>query len=714
MKKRAERKKCNSTNTFSSDPGNILMAAYLAAVVFFLLLGSFSQASAQTKVAEDTAAQESIQLKDVDSGQLLISREQGKGYVAVPLLEQDVDINVSGMLMNAQVRQRFQNTSTEWIEAVYVFPLPDESGVTRMRMIVGDRVIVSEVKEKHEARAVYERAREEGKKSSLLAQKRPNIFTTAVANIPPQSIVEIEIEYLDAVHYQDNIFSLRFPMVVGPRYIPGKPHLEQEKRIAFDEGGWAMNTDEVEDGSQITPPVVEPGEQLRNPVELSLSLSPGFPVKNLSSLYHGIAIEQQDDRNYAISFDGRVFADRDFVLEYEAANEQTVSASLFSESIENEHYNYLMLMPPQQQIDNKVPREVIFVVDISGSMAGSSMRQAKEALVYAISRLRERDRFNIIVFSNKARKLYPYSLPAQGEYLENGLEAINGLQASGGTEIAAALDVALDGRTDHRRIRQIVFLTDGAVGNEKKLLTTISKRRGDARLFTIGIGSAPNTYFMTRAATVGRGSYTFIGKVNEVQKKMTALFDKLENPVVTGLKLDSDDNAAIEMYPQPFPDLYHGEPFVALLKSTKPLVDLRLSGTYLGKEWSVGVDGRGGKTRPGIAAVWARKKIRSLMESLHTGASEVEVRREVLKTALKHHLVSRYTSLVAVEDKISRPQDRTVQNKQLKTNLPSGWQHDKVFGTSAQTATNSQLLLFIGCILLVLGTLLILRQRRLS
>jgi len=643
-----------------------------------------------------------------------ITGEQEDKYIAAPLLEQDVDISVSGMIIHTQVRQRFQNTGTEWIEAVYVFPLPDESGITSMRMVVGDRVIVSEVKEKHEARAVYERARKEGKKSSLLAQKRPNIFTTAVANIPPQSVVEIEIEYLDAVRYQDNVFSLRFPMVVGPRYIPGKPSAGPERRIGFDEGGWALDTDEVEDASQITPPVADAGASLRHPVKLSLSLAPGFPVKNLSSLYHGITTEQQDDRNYKIAFDGRVFADRDFVLEYQAANEQTVAASLFEESAAEEHFTYLMLMPPQQQMENQVPREVVFVVDVSGSMAGSSMRQAKEALAYAVSRLRERDRFNIIVFNNQARKLYPYSLPARGEYLENGLEAINGLLASGGTEIAAALDVALDGRTDRRRIRQIVFLTDGAVGNEKALLATIAKRRGDARLFTVGIGSAPNTYFMTRAAAMGRGSYTFIGKISEVRQKMTALFDKLENPVITNLKLETGDNGDIEMYSQPLPDLYKGEPVVALLKSKEPLTELRLSGTFLGKAWSVGVDGSGGKSRPGIAAVWARKKIRSLMDLLHAGASEVEVRRQVLETALKHHLVSRYTSLVAVEEKVSRPQHSTVQNKQLKTNLPNGWQHDKVFGPSAQTATNSELLLLIGTIFLFLGMVVILGQRRLS
>lgn len=710
MKKTVRQEELFEQETFLGDPGNMLMVAYVAAVVFFLLLGIFSSASAQTTAEKTTITAGERAFADVKSGQLFITGKEEN--VVAPLLEQDVDISVTGMFIHSKVRQRFQNTSTAWLEAVYVFPLPDESAVTGMRMVVGDRVIVSKVKEKNEAQAVYERARNEGKQSSLLAQKRPNIFTTAVANIPPESVVEIEIEYLDTVGYRDGFFSIRFPLVVGPRYIPGNPSLNPEKWVAFDEGGYAMDTDEVDDASQITPPVVEPDKPPRNPVTLSLNLAPGFPVKNVDSLYHGIRLERKEDQSYAISFDGRVFADRDFVLEYQAGNDQTVSASLFTESIAGEHYTYLMLMPPQHHFENKVPREVIFIMDISGSMAGTSMTQAKEAMVYAISRLHERDRFNIIVFNNIAKKLYPYSLPARAEYLENGMNKIAGLQASGGTEIAAALDIALDGSTDNRRIRQIVFLTDGAVGNEKNLLDTIASRRGDSRIFTIGIGSAPNSYFMTRAATMGRGTHTHIGKTSEVQRKMTDLFNKLENPVITDLTLTSREKEAHEIYPQPMADLYHGEPAVALIKSAEPPGKIELGGTYLGKEWQVEIEGSAAASRPGIGAVWARKKIRSLMESLHTGAAEVDVRSKVLNTALKHHLVSKYTSLVAVEETISRPQDENVQNSQLQTNLPSGWQHDRVFATSAQTATNSELLLVIGSFFLFVGSVLLIRQRR--
>jgi Ca-activated chloride channel family protein len=689
------------------DPGKILVMIYLGAIVFFLLLGSFSQASATTQVPEQNIAEDDLQtVNEVKRGELLISRDSSENLTSAPLLSQNVDISVSGMVINTVVNQRFKNTSTDWVEAVYVFPLPDESAVKELRMVVGGRVIHGEVKEKKEARAIYEQAKSEGKKSSLLTQKRPNIFTMAVANIPPESVVKVEIHYVDTVHFQSGVFSLRFPMVVGPRYIPGNPLGGTEKRIAFDERGWAADTDEVADASQITPPVTGASEPLQNPVQLTISLTPGFPVKDLSSLHHGVTVVGDSMGSYEIVFDGQVYADRDFVLEYRAANEKEISAALFTESAPGGNYTYLMLTPPFQKRESRVPREVIFVLDISGSMAGSSIRQAKEALVYGVSRLHEQDRFNVIVFNNSARKLFSSSLDAHSENREKASKVISNLEASGGTEISAALKIALDGRTDHQRIRQVVFLTDGAVGNEEALFSIITRELGDARLFTVGIGSAPNAYFMSRAATMGRGSYCYIGKIDEVNTKMKTLLERLEQPVVTGLHLQAEDNSTIEMYPNPLPDLYMGEPLVALLKSDRPLEKVRLSGINMGKPWGIVVENKGEKSYAGIGLVWARKKISSLMASLHFGAAEEEVRREVVKTALNHHLISRYTSLVAVEEVVSRPQNSGLENQQIKTNLPQGWQHAKVFGASSKTATPSTMLLLVGSITLLVGLLL--------
>lgn len=715
MKKNRVIEKIVTEESTLNDPGNLLLLIYLGVIVFFLLLGSLTQASAQNSGAERGAEPgEPRAIEDVNGGELLISHGMDGTLRSAPLLSQKVNMSVSGMVVNTVVKQRFNNTSDDWVEAVYVFPLPDESAVKGLRMIVGERVIVGRIKEKKEARATYEQAKSEGKKTSLLSQKRPNIFTMAVANIPPKSVVEVEIEYLDTVRYRDGIFSLRFPLVVGPRYISGSPKPLAEKHIAFDGKGWSNDTDQVEDASEITPQVVKPSKPKQNPVQLQISLAPGFPVKDISSPYHGIDIADDSMGSYEIGFDGKVFADRDFVLEYRAANARQVSAALFQETTVDGHYTYLMLTPPFEKRDNRVPRDLLFVLDISGSMAGSSMRQAKEALIYSLSRLYQHDRFNIIVFNNTARKLYTTPLDATAENVEKARKDIIKLEATGGTEISSALALALDGRSDHERIRQVVFLTDGAVGNETALFSMIRQKLGDARLFTIGIGSAPNSYFMSRAATMGRGSYSHIGRVEEVSNKMRRLLEKLEQPVVTGLRLENIGGEQMEMYPSPLPDVYMGEPVVALIKSDKPLQNMRLSGMSMGKPWTIGLGAKDGKPRPGIATVWARKKIRTLMESLYFGETEEKVRSEVLKTALTHQLISKYTSLVAVEDAVSRPQGSNLENRQVRTNMPKGWQHNKVFGTSSQTATNSELLLVGGLLMMILGVLLRARNWRLK
>ncbi|MBM9604061.1 marine proteobacterial sortase target protein [Desulfopila inferna] len=709
MKNRADIYHGKNDPVKTGDPGNLLIVIYIMIIAFFLLLGSFSQASAETGTTGEEA-----DLNDVRRGELFIAAEQHDEtaiFSKAPVLEYEVKISISGMVANAFVRQRFINDSDQWRQAVYVFPLPDESAVQHMRMIVGDRVIVGKIEEKREARRIYEKARSEGKKTSLLAQKRPNVFSMAVANIPPNGVVEVEIEFLDAVHFDNDVFSYRFPLVVGPRYIPGKPLANSQQNISFDGGGWSADSNEVGDASEITPPVAVPSEPAVNPVELSLSLAPGFPLRGLTSLYHGTRTKILDDGTYSMSFDGRVYADRDFVIEYRADAGSEISASLFTESVSDDNYGYLMITPPSVILENPLPREVMFVLDISGSMAGSSIRQAKRALQLAISRLRRLDRFNVVVFNDSARTFYPEPLRATAENRSRALGQLAGLEASGGTEIASALKLALDGRDDHGRIRQVIFLTDGAVANEETLFAYITRRLGDSRLFTVGIGSAPNSYFMTRAAAVGRGSYSFIGNVDEVGEKMTTLFKKLENPVITGIKLESVAGGEMEVYPQPLPDLYSGEPLRLLLKTSQALGPLRLSGTQLGKPWDINISGRG-EMRPGIAALWARKKIRGLIDTLHHGADENTVRREVIDIAVKHHLVSRYTSLVAVEEEVSRPRDRDLESSTMKTNLPQGWQYTKVFGGVANTATRSSLAIMLGIIVLAIGTLVIQLSRR--
>ena len=696
--------KDNREQKVSLDPGNILFILYIAFALAFVFLAL---------VTDGYAA---VTPEEVRRGELLFKgANQAEKYTPAPHLSQEVSIYISGMTARTKLKQRFKNDTTDWQEAVYVFPLPTDSAVDVLRMQIGDRLIVGEIKEKEEAKKVYARAKAEGKKASLLSQERPNIFTMAVANIGPGEEITVEIEFSQVVGFTDGVFSLRFPMVVAPRYIPGVPLVNADENAAlqFSGNGWSADTDQVPDGSRITPFVRLPQEQPQNPVQLDLELAAGFKVADITSLYHGIIIEGKNEQIQRIRFNGEVLADRDFVLEWAAEKQQGPTAALFTETVKDSHYHLLMFTPQAGENEQTAPaREMIFVLDTSGSMAGPSIEQAKKALVLAMLQLSEKDRFNVIEFNSEASMLFESPKKADKRHVGEAIAFVRRLQADGGTEMLPALDLALDGKQTHERIRQVVFLTDGSVGNERELFKMIETRLGDSRLFTVGIGSAPNSFFMSRAATIGRGSFTFIGKVDEVEKKMMLLFNKLEHPALTDIAMTTKDGAALEYFPNPIPDLYLGEPLLVSVKTPEDSPTLEISGLVQGKPWKQVAETIGGGKRPGIAGLWARKKIRTIMDSSSLGVNEEEIKQQVLSTALQYHLVSKYTSLVAVEQQVSRPSDRALQQKDLKTNMPAGWVANKVFAGRARTATASGMQIVSGLLLIVAGLFFLQSRKR--
>ncbi|MFW2367147.1 MAG: marine proteobacterial sortase target protein [Desulforhopalus sp.] len=684
----------------SIDPGSLLLIFYIAMIAGLLLLGGVTNGN-----SGETIKEMPLNPEEVVRGELLVPGEGG-GFHPAPLMNQEVNMKVSGITARVTVKQRFQNPGREWIEALYVFPLPDESAVDHLRMQVGERLIEGKIMEKEAARQSHEKAKNEGRKSSLLVQNRPNIFTTKVANIGPGEEVTVELEYQQTVRFDSGVFSLRFPMVVGPRYIPGAPSSGREGNVNFNTTGWGADTDQVPDGSEITPPVDLAGRS-PIPVAMHIDLAAGFTLGSLQSLYHGIESEKIGKGHHTIRLTGEIKADRDFVLEWQPENQQEVQAALFAEDFGSSQYMLLMLMVPESPPAERIPREVIFILDVSGSMAGSSIIEAKAAIDMALDSLQPEDRFNIITFSNNVHSLYPQAKPADGNHVQEAHRFIGNVAASGGTEMKPALKMALDGSHRHERLRQVIFLTDGAVGNEDELLKIIDRRLGDSRLFTVGIGSAPNSYFMSRAAAMGRGTFTYIGMNSEVQQKMTELFAKLERPVLADLKLNLPASGEdIEIYPSPLPDLYAGEPLMLAVKTSWENAVLEISGIRLGKPWNTSVDTATHGNRDGIAALWARKKIRSQMEDLALGGKAEQIRKVVMETALEHHLVSKYTSLVAVDSEVSRPGGEQAVQAAVKTHLPHGWQAAAVFGGAARTATPADLRLLAGGILLLLAMLI--------
>lgn len=637
-----------------------------------------------------------VGINDVGGGSLLFATKIPGRHVPAPLLATDVDISVSGPIARVKVRQIFLNPSRYWLEGQYVFPLPDRSAVHRMIMRAGEHEIVAEIREKEAARKIYRQALQSGRRAALIEQRRPNIFTTSVANLAPNGTVEVEISYVQRIRYDQGRFELRFPMVVAPRYTP------RDKVLTVNAPGGTEQTVRGPAPALPKSPVLHPDAGKLNPVKLRVHLDAGVPLADLTSPHHRIvASDWRGGKSEIKLAKGVVPADRDFELVWTPQAGAKPTVALFREKLDDEDFILAMVLPPApDQAPAPSGRDVIFVLDKSGSMGGASIRQARKALIFAVERLTPDDRFNIIRFASQTDALFDGLRRMTGETRQRALQYVKGTEADGGTNMLPALMAALAGKPLRGRLRQIVFLTDAAIGNEADLFDEIAARIGQNRLFTVGIGSAPNSYFMHRAAELGRGSFTYIGNRQKVDETMRALFRKLERPMATNLAVRWDgfpaDGYRIDAYPARLPDLYDSEPIILAARIKGSAVSLQnaalsVSGDIGGFAWHKRVGLSSAHPLAGAGTLWGRARIENLMLSLHRGAEPVSVRRAVTATALRHHLVSRYTSLVAAEKTDARPVDEPVFSRSVPRNLPDGWVFEKVFGGVLKTDTAARL-----------------------
>ncbi len=636
----------------------------------------------------------------MQTGSLLL--RMSDGYVTATLLHTDVNITVNGLVARVSVMQEFQNDGQEWVEGVYVFPLPGKAAVDHMRLYIGDRFIEGEIREKEQARKEYEQAKSEGKKTSLVEQQRANMFTTSVANIAPGEKVIVEIEYLEDLRYDEGMFSLRFPMTLTPRYIPGQALPDRQG------SGWSPDTMLVDDGSLVTPPMVSSSRGHR--ISLQATVNAGMPLEIVASRYHSVNVSESHGQ-YLISLaGGQVPMDHDFELVWRPVPAAKPRAMVFAETIKGEPHYLLMVVPPESDLvpAAQMPREMIFIVDTSGSMHGVSIAQAKQALQRAISGLRTGDLFNVIEFNSHTRRLFADSVMANSVNIEAAKNFVRGLRANGGTEMYPALDLALRTPPSEAYLRQVIFITDGAVGNEEGLFKLIDEKLQGARLFTVGIGSAPNSWFMRKAAEAGRGTFTIISALHEVGEKMDRLFRKLENPQVTDIDVQWPSGVIVDSYPSVVPDLYLGEPVTIRARASGaflPGAVVRITGNAIGGAWTSELALTGNTQSAGVGALWARAKIADLADQLRRGANKDETRSAAVKTALTHHLVSKYTSLVAVDKTPVRPAGAGLTSEQVANLTPYGQSGAVIFGLPA-TATNAEILRLTGLAVLLAALLL--------
>lgn len=655
------------------------VAALWFATVLFLLLAALK---AQVARAADFPS-------DLGSGTLLFGN--ATGYAAAAPLSTDVRISIAGIVARVAVTQRFRNTGGGWSEALYAFPLPDGAAIDRLGMQIGERVIEGEIRARAQAERIYGEARAAGQRASLVRQTTPNLFTTAVANIGPGETIDITIEYLETARYETGELSLRFPMTFTPRY--GATETDASGSSATPLAGAIAR-------QAAAPLVAPPSADVHTDASIRVVLAPGLPLAAVEARGHAARVTALTDRYVIETDEPRVAMDRDFVIAWRPKAGAVPAATALTQTIDGTTYALLMIVPPADtQAARGQPREVIFVVDTSGSMGGQPIVQAQAALEHALGTLRGNDRFNVFQFNSATSSLYRTPVQLTADTHAAALAWVRRLAATGGTEMEPAIRAALAQPVTPGYVRQVIFVTDGAVAHETRLFSAIKQGLRDARLFTIGIGAAPNLHFMRKAAQFGRGTYTQIGDAAAVESVLRQLFDQLEHVALADVLVDWPD--AVEVYPQHVPDLYAGEPIVVVAsfagRGPQPL-EAHVFGRMPAAAWSQSVLASG-DSLPGIAALWARRKIESLLDSRVDGVDAALIEKLVTDVALEHGLVSPYTSLVAVDKTPARSAAAALERQAVGNMRPAG----AVWTALPQTASAAPLYRWLGLALLVIA-----------
>jgi Ca-activated chloride channel family protein len=643
--------------------------------------------------------------EEVGSSELKFFTKQQKQVEAI-LLNSTAEIDVFGLSAKVTIKQEYENVSNEWVEGIYLLPLPDNASIDGLLIKTADGVTKGVIKEKNEAKKIYKEAKEEGKKAALIETERADLFTTKVANIAPKSKISIEISYIQPITYLHDEFSLHLPNTLTPRYTP-KSFTKKEGELnsvqKISTSGWANK-------NSLNPPF-QKKRQNSHDINITVTIDSGYQIAEVDSSSHKILWSKEKDQYKITLKDGKIPMNKDFRLSWKSKTEALPNAALFSQRDEDGDYLSLMVIPPQQELQNRVlPREVVFVIDSSGSMQGEAMRQAKASLINALTHLSNQDKFNIIEFDSKLATLYNKSQNVTSKSIKDAKRFINNMVADGGTKIKPALELSFKNSEEDGFLKQIIFLTDGSISNERELLKSIRDNLGNSRLFMIAIGSAPNLYFMRKSAEYGRGSMTYVNNMKNIEKQISQLFSQLKNPMLRDITIKFSNGEDVEYFPNPIPDLYLGEPLMIYAK-TKSNTDaeITITGKLLDKEWKRTLQYGNLPQSTGISKIWANKKIAHLMNQSTLGISEETIKKQVTPLALKHSIASKYTSFVAVEEKISRPSEKDLKPQQVPNLIPQG---NTMFDMPyPKTATNSKLFTYAGLLFLLLSVIFYYRGR---
>jgi Ca-activated chloride channel family protein len=609
--------------------------------------------------------------------------------LAFPLKHTNVDAKVDGNIARVAVTQTFENPFDKPLEAVYVFPLPDEAAVDDMEIKIGDRVIKGEIKRREEAQEIYEQARAEGRTAGLLEQERANIFTQSLANIRPGEQIDVTIYYTNSLEFEEGNYEFVFPMVVGPRYIPGDPIGKSPAVVPPGVTSSLPDTTQVPDASRITPPVIKPGMRSGHDINVKLSIDAGVAIQKVGSTSHQIKMSR-DGQVVKLSLAPEdTIPNKDLIIRYQVASNQPQTTVLATKTEQGGHFATYLIPAIEYQSEEIVPKDVVFLMDTSGSQSGDPLRKSQELMRRFVNGLNPDDTFTIIDFSDTTHQLSAVPLANTNGNRQKAISYINKLDANGGTELLNGINAVLSfpSPTDGR-VRSIVLITDGYIGNDVEILAVVQERLEPGnRLYSFGVGSSVNRYLLDRLAEVGRGTTQVVRQDENTNLAVEKFFQQINNPVLTNIKVEwQGAGPAPEIYPQAAPDLFANQPLVLFgRKKDRISGTLKITGTMAGnKRYEKVIPvGFNRDDKGAIAQLWGRARIKDLMNQMFSGETTTLV-ESATNTALNYNLLSKYTAFVAVSEEVRVNPDGTTQRVQVPVELPEGVSFEGIFGNETE------------------------------
>ncbi|HEV2861832.1 MAG TPA: VIT domain-containing protein [Pyrinomonadaceae bacterium] len=622
-----------------------------------------------TIVAPGGAAQEKAGEPTPGSLQILDASGKPRGFC--PLRRTDVRADVAGFIARVNVTQEFENSFDEKIEAVYTFPLPQGAAVDEMTLKVGARTVKGKIMRREQAQAVYDAARSAGQVASLLDQERPNVFTQSVANIMPGERVTVRISYVETLKYEAGTYEFSFPTVVGPRYIPGAA--------------------KVPDAARVTPPVMPKDTRAGHDITVEVALDAGLPIDGLKSVSHEIEVERPAPGRARVRLKNlTAIPNKDFVLRYDVAGGRVGDALLTHRGARGGYFTFILQPPERVAPADVTPKELVFVLDTSGSMNGFPIEKAKESMRLALEGLNPQDTFNLITFAGDTHVLFPEPVQATQENLEKAKLFLEGRRGEGGTEMMKAVKAALDPSDAQGHVRVVCFMTDGYVGNELEIINEVQKHP-NARVFAFGIGGAVNRFLLDKMAEQGRGEVEYVSLNDDGSAAARRFHERVRNPLLTDITIDWGGLPVADVYPKAVPDLFAARPVVLTGRFTGAARGVvRLSGRAGGAHFEREIRVELPESRPEhdvLATLWARRRVDELTAEDFIGAQRGKVRADlreaVTNLGLEYGLMTQYTSFVAVEE-MTYTDGGTPRRVEVPVELPEGMaQQQAGFGANA-------------------------------